>query len=88
MAGFKVFRIVKEQTAGAFAYALHHHTEEETNVLLYAFGGGIFACTALQRQMCEHSETRIVVLAIRENHILGGEDINEQITSHFLKMKA
>jgi len=83
MAGFNVLRVVNEPTAGAFAYALHEKSEEERRVIVYDFGGGTFDCTTLVRRTV-NGEIRMQVCATKGDHILGGEDIDEEIVCSFL----
>lgn len=67
-AGFEEIRIMKEPIAAGLAYALDR--EDEKKVLVYDFGGGTFDATILKV-----SNTKLEVLGVHGDSMLGGEDI-------------
>ena len=82
VAGLELLRVVNEPTAGAIAYALQKSVKTKRYFLVYDFGGGTFDCTALFRQIV-NGITRMKVVSTSGNHVLGEEDIDEQIVNLF-----
>ncbi|KAG5463563.1 MAG: LOW QUALITY PROTEIN: hypothetical protein BJ554DRAFT_6437, partial [Olpidium bornovanus] len=80
IAGLNVLRIVNEPTAAAIAYGLDKQGAERT-VLVYDLGGGTFDVSVLSID-----EGVFEVLATSGDTHLGGEDFDNRIIEHFVKV--
>ncbi|ESO92749.1 hypothetical protein LOTGIDRAFT_232892 [Lottia gigantea] len=80
IAGLEILRIVNEPTAASIAYGLHKK-DRDFNVLVYDLGGGTFDVSALtlDHQVFE-------VLSTNGDTHLGGEDFDQMVMDHFLKL--
>lgn len=79
IAGLNVMRIVNEPTAAAIAYGLDKKTEK--NILVYDLGGGTFDVSLLTID-----NGVFEVLATSGDTHLGGEDFDQRIMQHFMKV--
>uniref|UniRef100_A0A0G4GSW7 Uncharacterized protein n=2 Tax=Chromera velia TaxID=505693 RepID=A0A0G4GSW7_9ALVE len=79
IAGLKVIRIINEPTAAAIAYGLD--AKDERNVLVYDLGGGTFDVTLLTID-----NGIFEVLATAGDTHLGGEDFDQKVMEHFIKI--
>merc|ERR1740130_2286266 len=79
-AGLNVMRIINEPTAAAIAYGLDKKAKEK-NILVYDLGGGTFDVSILTID-----EGVFEVLATNGDTHLGGEDFDQRIMEHFLKL--
>ena len=79
IAGLKVERIINEPTAAAIAYGLDEKGEK--NILVYDLGGGTFdvSILAIDNGIFE-------VIATNGDTHLGGEDFDQRVMDHFLKI--
>jgi len=80
IAGLNVLRIINEPTAAAIAYGLDKKAKEK-NILVYDLGGGTFDVSILTID-----EGVFEVLATNGDTHLGGEDFDQRLMSHFLKV--
>lgn len=80
IAGLNVLRIVNEPTAAAIAYGLDK-TEGERQILVYDLGGGTFDVSLLSID-----DGVFEVLATAGDTHLGGEDFDNRVIDHFLKL--
>lgn len=80
IAGLNVLRIVNEPTAAALAYGLDK-TGEENQIIVYDLGGGTFDVSLLSID-----NGVFEVLATAGDTHLGGEDFDQRIINHFVKM--
>jgi len=80
IAGLNVLRIINEPTAAAIAYGLDKQSHEK-NILVYDLGGGTFDVSILTID-----EGVFEVLATNGDTHLGGEDFDQRVMSHFLKL--
>jgi len=80
IAGLNVMRIINEPTAAAIAYGLDKKAKEK-NILVYDLGGGTFDVSILTID-----EGVFEVLATNGDTHLGGEDFDQRIMEHFLKL--
>jgi len=80
IAGLNVLRIINEPTAAAIAYGLDKKVKEK-NILVFDLGGGTFDVTVLTID-----EGVFEVLATNGDTHLGGEDFDQRIMSHFIKL--
>lgn len=80
ISGLNVMRIINEPTAAAIAYGLDKKNKE-TNILVYDLGGGTFDVSILTID-----EGVFEVLATNGDTHLGGEDFDQRIMSHFIKL--
>eukprot|EP00122_Pirum_gemmata_P007649 Pgem_evm1s7027 len=80
IAGLDVKRIINEPTAAAIAYGLDKVGEEKT-ILVFDLGGGTFdvSLLAIDSGVFE-------VLATSGDTHLGGEDFDQRIIQHFIKL--
>lgn len=76
-AGLDVVRILNEPTAAALAHA--HGRPQRRTVLVYDFGGGTFDVSVVRQD-----GDVVEVLASRGDSHLGGDDIDQALTAHFL----
>ena len=80
VAGLNVLRIINEPTAAALAYGLDN-SKEEKNVLVFDLGGGTFDVTLLTIE-----EGVFEVRSTAGNTHLGGEDFDQRMINHFVKI--
>merc|ERR1712176_38080 len=80
IAGLNVLRIINEPTAAAIAYGLDKG-DEEKNVLIFDLGGGTFDVSLLSID-----DGVFEVLATSGDTHLGGEDFDQRVTEHFVKI--
>jgi len=79
IAGLNVLRIINEPTAAAIAYGLDKKTEK--NILVYDLGGGTFDVSLLTID-----NGVFEVVATNGDTHLGGEDFDQRVMQHFIKM--
>ena len=79
IAGLNVLRIINEPTAAAIAYGLDK--KKESNVLVFDLGGGTFDVSLLTME-----NGVFEVLATAGDTHLGGEDFDQRVTEHFIKL--
>lgn len=80
LAGLKVERIINEPTAAAIAYGLNKK-HRDTNIIVYDLGGGTFDVSLLTLD-----EGVFEVLATSGDTHLGGEDFDQRIVKHLMKI--
>jgi len=80
IAGLNVLRIINEPTAAAIAYGLDKKSKEK-NILVYDLGGGTFDVSILTID-----EGVFEVLATNGDTHLGGEDFDQRLMTHFIKL--
>lgn len=82
IAGLEVLRILNEPTAAALAYELQNKYKESkgSNILIYDFGGGTFDVSIVTIE-----DGVLDVKATNGDPFLGGDDIDKNITDHFIK---
>eukprot|EP00461_Guttulinopsis_vulgaris_P000409 UN00409 len=80
IAGLNVARIINEPTAAALAYGLADKSADK-NVLVYDLGGGTFDVSILTID-----EGVFEVLATSGDTHLGGEDFDQRVMDHFIKV--
>jgi len=80
IAGLNVLRIINEPTAAAIAYGLDKKVKEK-NILVFDLGGGTFDVTILTID-----EGVFEVLATNGDTHLGGEDFDQRLMAHFIKV--
>jgi len=82
IAGLNVLRIVNEPTAAAIAYGLDKKTKEgERQIIVYDLGGGTFDVSLLSIE-----DGVFEVLATAGDTHLGGEDFDNRVIDHFVKL--
>nr|CAB3493513.1 unnamed protein product [Digitaria exilis] len=81
IAGLNVPRIINEPTAAAIAYGLDKKGSDMMNVLVYDLGGGTFDVSVLS---LDHGVFE--VLATSGDTHLGGEDFDQRVMEHFIKL--
>merc|ERR1719421_1373205 len=79
IAGLNVMRIINEPTAAAIAYGLDKKTEK--NIVVYDLGGGTFDVSLLTID----NGVFVVVATAGDTH-LGGEDFDQRVMQHFIKV--
>merc|ERR1712028_239074 len=79
ISGMNVLRIINEPTAAAIAYGLDKKAEK--NILVYDLGGGTFDVSLLT---IDNGVFEVVATA-GDTH-LGGEDFDQRVTEHFVKV--
>jgi heat shock protein 5 len=79
IAGLNVLRIINEPTAAAIAYGLDKQAEK--NILVYDLGGGTFDVSLLTID----NGVFEVVATSGDTH-LGGEDFDQRLMEHFIKV--
>jgi len=79
IAGLNVVRIINEPTAAAVAYGLDK--KKEKNILVYDLGGGTFDVSLLTID-----NGVFEVLATSGDTHLGGEDFDQRVMQHFIKV--
>merc|ERR1712080_63853 len=80
IAGMTVMRIINEPTAAAIAYGMDKK-EGEKNVLVFDLGGGTFDVSLLTID-----NGVFEVVATNGDTHLGGEDFNQRVMEHFIKL--
>lgn len=80
IAGLDVKRIINEPTAAAIAYGLDKKSKEK-NILVYDLGGGTFDVSLLTID-----EGIFEVVATNGDTHLGGEDFDQRVMQHFIKI--
>ncbi|CAG8495760.1 27_t:CDS:2 [Acaulospora morrowiae] len=80
IAGLNVLRIVNEPTAAAIAYGLDK-SDGEKQILVYDLGGGTFDVSLLSID-----DGVFEVLATAGDTHLGGEDFDNRVIDHFVKV--
>merc|ERR1712127_728554 len=79
ISGLNVLRIINEPTAAAIAYGLDKKAEK--NILVYDLGGGTFDVSLLTID-----NGVFEVVATNGDTHLGGEDFDQRVMQHFLKI--
>merc|ERR1712178_420468 len=79
ISGMNVLRIINEPTAAAIAYGLDKKTEN--NILVYDLGGGTFDVSLLTID-----NGVFEVVATNGDTHLGGEDFDQRVMQHFMKI--
>jgi len=80
IAGLNVMRIINEPTAAAIAYGMDKK-EGEKNVLVFDLGGGTFDVSLLTID-----NGVFEVVATNGDTHLGGEDFDQRVMDHFIKL--
>merc|ERR1712018_892523 len=80
IAGLNVMRIINEPTAAAIAYGMDKK-DGEKNVLVFDLGGGTFDVSLLTI-----AEGVFEVVATNGDTHLGGEDFDQRVMEHFIKL--
>lgn len=80
IAGLNVLRVVNEPTAAAIAYGLDK-TGDERQIIVYDLGGGTFDVSLLSIE-----DGVFEVLATAGDTHLGGEDFDQRVIQHFVKL--
>jgi len=80
IAGLDVLRIINEPTAAAIAYGLDKKSGEK-NIIVFDLGGGTFDVSLLTID----NGVFEVVATSGDTH-LGGEDFDQRLTEHFIKI--
>ncbi|DAA79124.1 TPA_exp: Uncharacterized protein A8136_2909 [Trichophyton benhamiae CBS 112371] len=80
IAGLNVIRVVNEPTAAAIAYGLDM-TGDERQIIVYDLGGGTFDVSLLSID-----KGAFEVLATAGDTHLGGEDFDQRVINHFVKL--
>merc|ERR1719216_611954 len=80
ISGLTVLRIINEPTAAAIAYGLDKNNQE-TNIIVYDLGGGTFDVSLLTLD-----EGVFEVVATNGDTHLGGQDFDERVMNHFIKV--
>lgn len=75
-----MLRIINEPTAAAIAYGLDKKTGEQ-NIIVFDLGGGTFDVSLL---MIDNGIFEVVATS-GDTH-LGGEDLDQKLTEHFVKI--
>merc|ERR1719327_192654 len=81
IAGLNVLRILNEPTAAAIAYGLDKKSAGEKNILVFDLGGGTFDVSLLTID-----NGVFEVLATSGDTHLGGEDFDNRVIQHLLKV--
>ena len=81
IAGLNIIRIINEPTAAAIAYGLNENSSGEKNVLVFDLGGGTFDVSLLTI-----ADGVFEVLATNGDTHLGGEDFDQRVIEHFVKL--
>jgi heat shock protein 5 len=80
IAGLDVLRIINEPTAAAIAYGMDKKSGEK-NIIVFDLGGGTFDVSLLT---IDNGVFEVVATA-GDTH-LGGEDFDQRLTEHFMKI--
>ena len=83
IAGLNVARIINEPTAAAIAFGMDQEDAQERKVLVFDLGGGTFDVSLLNIE-----DGFFEVLATNGDTHLGGEDFDNRIIEHFVKLIA
>jgi len=80
IAGLNILRVVNEPTAAAIAYGLDKN-DDERQIIVYDLGGGTFdvSLLSIDRGVFE-------VLSTAGDTHLGGEDFDQRVIDHFVKL--
>ena len=81
IAGLNIIRIINEPTAAAISYGLNEKSGDEKNVLVFDLGGGTFDVSLLTI-----AEGVFEVVATNGDTHLGGEDFDQRVMEHFIKL--
>ena len=82
IAGLEVLRIVNEPSAAAMAYGLDKKQKNgELNILVFDLGGGTFDVSVLSIE-----DGVFEVLSTAGDTHLGGEDFDQRVADHFVKI--
>ena len=81
IAGLNVMRIINEPTAAAIAFGVNKKESGEKNVIVYDLGGGTFDVSLLTID-----QGVFEVAATSGDTHLGGEDFDQKVMEHFIKM--
>merc|ERR1712038_166878 len=81
ISGLNVLRIINEPTAAAISYGLGKKSKDEMMVLIFDLGGGTFDVSVL-----ETDNGVFEVLATAGDTHLGGEDFDQRLADHFVKI--
>merc|ERR1712047_131602 len=82
IAGLNIVRIINEPTAAAIAYGVDKNIKgEERNVLVFDLGGGTFDVSLLTI-----ADGVFEVVATNGDTHLGGEDFDQRVMDHFIKL--
>ncbi|KAA6395795.1 MAG: putative Heat shock 70 kDa protein C, partial [Streblomastix strix] len=81
IAGLNVVRVLNEPTAAAVAYGIDKKYKDERNIIVYDLGGGTFDVSLLQME-----DGVFEVLATNGNTHLGGEDFDQNVVNHFVRL--
>ena len=81
IAGLNVARIINEPTAAAIAFGMDQEDAAERKVLVFDLGGGTFDVSLLNIE-----DGFFEVLATNGDTHLGGEDFDNRIIEHFVKL--
>jgi len=81
ISGLNILRIVNEPTAAAMAYGLHTKAEGERKIVVFDLGGGTFDVSLLSIE-----DGMFEVLATAGDTHLGGEDFDQRVIEHFVKI--
>lgn len=79
----EIIRIINEPTAASLAYGIHNRYKEKQNsqtVLIYDFGGGTFDVTIVNIE-----NNNFEVKNTNGEAYLGGDDIDINLTNHFVE---
>ncbi|THU82578.1 heat shock protein 70, partial [Dendrothele bispora CBS 962.96] len=82
ISGLNVLRIINEPTAAAIAYGLDKKVSGERNVLIFDLGGGTFDVSLLTIE-----EGIFEVKATAGDTHLGGEDFDNRLVNHFVRLR-
>jgi heat shock protein 5 len=80
IAGLDVVRIINEPTAAAIAYGIDRK-HVDTNIIVYDLGGGTFDVSLMTLD-----EGVFEVIATNGNTHLGGQDFDERVMQHLIKV--
>lgn len=80
IAGLDILRILNEPTAAAIAYGMDKKSGEK-NIIVFDLGGGTFDVSLLSID-----NGVFEVMATAGDTHLGGEDFDQRLTEHFVKM--
>ena len=81
IAGLNIIRIINEPTAAAISYGLNEKRGDEKNILVFDLGGGTFDVSLLTI-----ADGVFEVVATNGDTHLGGEDFDQRIMEHFMKL--
>ncbi|KAK2962545.1 putative Heat shock 70 kDa protein C [Blattamonas nauphoetae] len=81
IAGLNIVRVLNEPTAAAIAYGVDRKYKTEKNIVVYDLGGGTFDVSLLQID-----NGVFEVLSTNGDTHLGGEDFDQNVVHHFLKL--